>query len=244
VNKTRKPVIESGLSTGKRTQYDGPGTDTVMPQVTALECAMPGMPPRPGLQWREATHHWVRPSVTTTELAQKAQVAFKPAPVTSHTYAKGSGVMAVREDSSERTKFHALAHVLDKTHSISNQMDNDGEMQVERDRLEAEIRQRGNADADPASAEEQLAEAFGRWMTDPEFEDTFPEMVAFMHEHMLSVLDVKKQAVMQPPYPGQPAHAQYGKAAGYVEQPKEVLAETSHKRPQIAPPVQQLKRVG
>jgi hypothetical protein len=201
-----KEVIESGLSTGKRTQYAGPGTDTVMPQVTALECAVAadwkpegpargikaGIPPRPGLQWNASSHRWFKPNVGVSALAQHAGVAFKPAPQTSHAY-QGAGIMPVREDASERTKFHALAHVLDQKYRISRQMDEDNEeLQVEQHRLEQEIRVRGEAGVDSASAEEHLAEAFGRWMTDPEFEETFPAMVEFMHDHLMGVLDLKK----------------------------------------------------
>lgn len=204
-----KEIIESGLSTGKRTQYAGPGTDTVMPQVTAIECAaVPydrpetgirvGLPPRPGLQWKQSSHRWVKPSVTVGGMSQNLGVQFKPAAQTAHTYSAGAGVMPVRGDASERTKFHALFHVLDADHSISRLLDaDDEELRVERDKLGAEIRSQGE-NVDPMSAEEQLAEAFGRWMTDPEFEETFPAMVEFMHEHLVEVLDLEKAMALEP----------------------------------------------
>ncbi len=252
-----KEVIESGLSTGKRTQYAGPGTDTVMPQVCALECAADrpwksegpakgikaGIPPRPGLQWNAASHRWTKPSVGVSQVAQRAGVAFMPQAQTSHVYSPGSSFMYVRADANERTKFHALAHVLDQKYRISRYMDDDDELQVERDRLEQEIKARGESGVDATSAEEQLAEAFGRWMTDPEFEDTFPAMVEFMSHRVLGALDLKKEAVPPPVFPAQPMHAQRGEPAGHVLPVPEVRADTKQKREPIAAPVQQLKRI-
>lgn len=250
--KDPKDVIESGLSTGKRTQYAGPFPDTVMPQVTSIECAadkpirpeMPakgvktGIPPRPGLQWNMTSHRWVKPNVSVGQVAEKAGVGFTTGAAT-HTYS-GTGPMPIRDDASERTKFHALAHVLDHRFHISKRMDEDDEeLQVERDRLSQDIKAHG---LEP-TAEEQFAEAFGRWLTDPEFADAFTSMVEFMKKELTGVLDLKKEAVQPPVFPGQPLHAQQGKPAGSVLPVSEIRAETSHKRPAIAVPVHQLKRI-